>query len=98
MMEQEQCKNCGSRQNCGTVYKKMGEYKGPSVLGKVVLAFVVPLLVFIVSLVVMDKLLSYAAMAENLKTLLNFGIASGITLAVILVIRFKNGSLGKIDK
>ena len=87
MIEDKECANCGSRKNCGAIYKKMGEYQGPSVLVKVFLAFILPLLVFIGSLILFEKVFLSSVRDDKLRTILNFGIAAGITLGVIFAVR-----------
>ena len=55
MTNQEICDNCGLRDGCRQVYQRMADYQGPSVLGKVLTAFVLPLLSFIVAVAVFGK-------------------------------------------
>ena len=48
--QQELCQQCNQRQDCGQVYEQLGKIEGPSVVKKVVLAFLLPLVVFVASL------------------------------------------------
>ncbi|KPK34243.1 MAG: hypothetical protein AMJ65_18565 [Phycisphaerae bacterium SG8_4] len=45
MTQQELCQQCNQRRNCGQVYERLGKTEGPSVVKKVVLAFLLPLVV-----------------------------------------------------
>ena len=68
------------------MYEKLGQSKGPSVVWKVVLAFLTPIFVFIASLVIAEKLLS-GRLSERMLTLAAFFIALVITLIVVFIIR-----------
>jgi hypothetical protein len=63
IMEQQQCQSCGMKDSCKEAYKQLGESNTPNVLTKVVLAFLLPLILFIFSIVAGEKLL-----AEKLKS------------------------------
>lgn len=58
MNQQEFCRNCTQKQNCGEVYRQLGSVKGPSVLFNVIIAFLLPLVVFIGSLAVFEAILA----------------------------------------
>lgn len=90
MIEYQQCKSCGQKDSCRVAYEQMSKYKGPSVLGKVFGAFVLPLAVFIISLILFDKFAASAIRGDKLKILLNLGIATTLTFASIMAIQFVN--------
>jgi DMSO/TMAO reductase YedYZ heme-binding membrane subunit len=69
------------------VYQQLGNTKGPSVVVKVVLAFLVPLVVFITSLAVFGRMFAGVTEAEQVQTGLSFLLALLATLACILIIR-----------
>jgi hypothetical protein len=54
----QQCKNCGQKENCRQVFEKLGSSKAPSVLPKVIQAFLLPPVLFIVALAAAEKLLA----------------------------------------
>ena len=68
------------------MYEKIGHVKGPSVLGKVFLAFVTPIFVFIAALAVATMLLD-DRLEEHALTLVSFLLAFAVTLIVIFAIR-----------
>jgi hypothetical protein len=91
MMDMKICENCGFRHShkncCMDVYQRLGRTKGPSVVGKVFLAFVLPLLVFIASLVLAGYLLSIFINESRGSALYAFLIASALTIIVVRLIR-----------
>ena len=63
----------------------MGESPGPSVTLKVILAFLLPLLVFIVSLAFFEKVLAGMFNTGRLQTVISFLLALLVTFACILI-------------
>ncbi len=95
MAQQEFCQNCNERQTCQDVYQRMGEAKGPSVVSRVVLAFLLPLMVFIASLAAFEAILARAIDSKGLKTWLSSLLAVSITFVLILIIKAINRGLKK---
>ena len=58
MDNQEFCQGCEQQHSCREVYRQLGNTKGPSVALKVVVAFLLPLMVFIVTLAVSEAILA----------------------------------------
>jgi uncharacterized membrane protein len=91
MMDMKVCENCGyrrSRKNCCMdIYQRLGQTKGPSIVGKVLLAFVLPLLVFIGSLVLAGYLLSIFINESRMSALYAFLIAAVLTIVFVQLIR-----------
>jgi len=56
MAKDKFCSNCAQSRNCSAVYEHLGKSKGPSVVRKVLLAFLLPIAVFIIALAVFEKL------------------------------------------
>ena len=85
------CENCGYRHGrgrcCIDIYQQLGRTKGPSVVGMVLLAFVLPLLVFIASLVLAGYVLSIFMAESGIHTLLAFLIAIALTIVFVQLIR-----------
>ena len=61
MLGLTRCHRCGYRHHhgpcCSDIYQQLGQSQGPSIVGKVVLAFVLPLMIFVVLLVMVSFLL-----------------------------------------
>ena len=56
MAEDKFCSNCAQSQNCSAIYEHLGKSSGPSVACKVLVAFLLPIGVFIVALAVFEGL------------------------------------------
>ena len=72
----------------------MSGQKGPSVTLRVVVVFLLPLLVFIASLVVAHKVLAGLVAARELLTLLSFLAATLATLGWICIVKKLGASMG----
>ena len=81
------CQDCTQKDDCQGISEQTGESSGSSVTLNVILAFLLPLLVFIVSLAVLEKVLSGTFNAEWLKTVVSFLLAMLVTFACILITR-----------
>ena len=90
-MSMKPCENCGYRhvrgRCCIDIYQQLGRTKGPSVVGKVLLAFVIPLLVFIAALVLAGYVLSIFLAGSGINALLAFLIAIALTVIFVQLIR-----------
>ena len=65
----------------------MGDSPGPSVALKAILAFVLPVLVFIVSLTVFERLLAGVIATGRMQTALVFVLALLVTFVCFLITR-----------
>jgi len=95
MTQEQLCQECNQRRDCQKVYQQLGNVKGPSVVKKVIQAFLVPLVVFIASLAVFEKVLSGVVSTEQAQTALSFVSALLLTLVCILVTRAINRQFGQ---
>ena len=89
MTDHEICEKCSQRNGCEKAYQRMADFKGPSVLGKVLIAFAIPLLSFILAAAVFQRLTADFA-SETLATALSFVLAVGTTVLVMIIIRVAN--------
>jgi hypothetical protein len=85
--ESESCRGCPEKHKCREIYQLLGKAKGPSVALKVVAAFLIPLVVFIVSLAIFEKTSAKTANTKALQTIINLLLALSVTFACILVIK-----------
>ena len=95
MAEQEICKSCKQKHDCQEIFRQMGENKGPSVVNKVVVAFLLPLVVFIVSLAAFQEIFATVISSQRVQTALSFLLALVVTFICILIIRVVNRRVGK---
>ena len=49
MAKENLCEKCSEKKSCEEAYKQLGQAKGPSVVVGAIVAFVVPIVVFIAS-------------------------------------------------
>ena len=97
MAEQEFCQDCGQKHDCQKVYQQLGDIKGPSVVIKVVVAFMLPLVVFIVSLAIFNKILSGFEMTADLQTVFSLAASLLVTFIWILIVRVVNRTRTNTD-
>lgn len=93
MTDHEICEKCSQRNSCEQAYQRMADYKGPSVLGKAVIAFAVPPLSFVLAAAVFQQLTADFA-SETLATALSFVLAVGTTALIIIIIQVINRRFG----
>jgi uncharacterized membrane protein len=87
MAQEKFCQDCDQKHDCQKIYEQLGNVKGPSVVFKVIVAFLLPVVVFIVSLAVFEEVLAKAVNNEELQTLLSFLISLLITFVCILIVQ-----------
>jgi len=68
----------------------LGEVEGPSVVFRAVIAFLLPLVVFIASLIVFERILGGAIGNKGVQTAVSFISALLVTFVLILIIRVIN--------
>ncbi|MHC4124281.1 MAG: hypothetical protein ACYSSI_11960, partial [Planctomycetota bacterium] len=77
---QKFCQSCGQKHLCQQIYERLGSFKGPSIVSKTINAFLLPLIVFILSLAIYSKVLSKIIYSEHYKTALGFLLSLLTTL------------------
>jgi hypothetical protein len=96
MFQQKFCQECNQNRNCKEVYQQLGNTKNPSVVFKVVIAFLVPLVVFIAALAIFKAILAGIIInSKEAQTALSFLLALSMAFAVVLVIKAINKKLSK---
>jgi hypothetical protein len=87
MVKNEFCKGCIQQHDCKKMYEQLGKTEGPSVVWKVIAAFLLPILVFIAGLIFFDWLLAKKIESSWLRTLLDFFFSLIVTFIGILIIK-----------
>jgi hypothetical protein len=95
MIETEFCDNCTEKHNCSSVYQQVGNIQGPSVVPKVIIAFVLPLAVFIISLGIFEEIFFKNISSQKLQTILSLLLALFITFFCILMTKVICKRLGQ---
>jgi len=90
MASQRFCQDCIQKHDCKRIYEQLGDSPCPSVALKAILAFLLPLMVFIVSLAVFERVLDGAITTEQMQTVLSFVLALLATFICVLITRVIN--------
>ena len=95
MTQQELCQQCNQRQDCGQVYEQLGRIEGPSIVKEVVLAFLLPMVVFVASLAVFERMFSQVVSAGQARSALSFTSAVSLTFVCILLTKAIHSQFGQ---
>jgi uncharacterized protein YqhQ len=86
MDPKQNCSGCVESDRCMSAYEQAGKAQGPSVVGEVIIAFLVPIIIFIVVLAVSENWLLTSFESEKTRTGISVLAALGIVLAYILLL------------
>jgi len=95
MVQQKFCRECNQRHNCQKIYEQLGNTKSPSVALKIVAAFLLPVMVFIASLVAFEKILAGVIDTKGLQTVFSVLLAIGAVFVCILITKAINRRFNK---
>lgn len=87
MDEQKNCQNCGQKQKCQDIYRKMSNAKGPSVALDVVAAFLLPIAVFITVLFISENIFDTLIANKELQIIFGFTLAVLAVFVYILIMK-----------
>jgi uncharacterized membrane protein len=87
MDELKPCQECDQKHKCQEIYQQLGKSQGPPVAFKAVIAFLLPLLIFIASLAAFEGILARITDIKELRIALDFLLALLVTFAAILIIK-----------
>jgi hypothetical protein len=85
--QDEWCSGCGQRSSCGSVYQKLGTARGPSVLGKSLIAFVLPIVLFVLALAGFEWLLRGRIEDPDLRMLAGILPSLGVSIVGVWAAR-----------
>ncbi len=92
MTQQEPCKDCGRRETCKEVYRQVGHSQASPATRPVIVAFLIPLLVFITGFAAAERVLwTMTAWA----TWIGAGIGLGLA---VLAVAIGRAWLGRSDQ
>lgn len=95
MAQEDFCSQCPQSHDCRAVYEQLGKSRGPNVVPKVVVAFLLPIAVFIAALAVSDYMLARAIAGKNLRIMVGFALAGCVSFVCILIVKAVNVRLAK---
>ena len=84
-MDQRQCNKCVKKDSCQEIYRQIGRSRAGPVTVKVLQAFVLPLVIFIVVLAATERLLTEKVAGEKLRIMLDIA-AAVVAVSVYLVV------------
>jgi hypothetical protein len=87
MASQRFCQDCIQKHDCQRIYGQLGDSPGESVALKVIFAFLLPLIVFIVSLAVSERVLARVIKTEEVQMVISFVLAILVTFICMFVTR-----------
>ena len=95
MTKQENCQGCNQKNDCQKVYERMGNAKGPSVVWKVVVAFLLPIAIFITALAIFEEILAGVVNDRQARTAISFLLAVLAALVFVVIAKMINAKLRK---
>ena len=87
MNNQVFCQSCTQKHQCQEVYRQLGKVQGSSVALKVVVALLLPIVIFIVSLAGFEKILGQTLNTKGFVTAVSALLGLLVTAAVILILK-----------
>jgi len=95
MEKQDSCKGCVDKDRCEEAYRRLDQIKGPSVVLNVVVAFLLPILVFIGVLAGSERILADRIQTEGIRTLISFLLALLTTAGVVVAVKAARRKLAR---
>ncbi|MFA5240475.1 MAG: SoxR reducing system RseC family protein [Phycisphaerae bacterium] len=95
MAEPKSCPGCDQKNKCQETYQQLGKAQGQSIALDSVVAFLLPLLIFIVSLGIFDRILAGTIELKDLRIAISFLLALFVTFTAMLIIKLISKHLGK---
>ncbi len=87
MDQENNCRDCVQSNSCKEMYRALGRRGGPNVALMSVVAFVVPVAVFVGALACSGWFLRGISGTQRFGTILSFGIASATTVVVVFAVK-----------
>ena len=85
MVDAKSCNGCSQAHDCKRIYEQLGHTGGPSVALKVIMAFALPIILFVAALAIFGHLL-HERLSERTETPVAFVLAAAVTVGVMLVV------------
>jgi len=90
MAEEKFCQGCHQKHRCQEVYEHLSKMECPSVVPKVVVAFLLPILVFIGSLAAFEEILAKVIQSKELQTVIGLLLALVVSIAFVFITKVIN--------
>lgn len=93
MGENEFCSNCPQEHDCKTTYELLGKVKGPSVAIRAIVAFLVPIAVFIAALAAFQGVLEKNIENKDGRVAISAFLAICVTFVCIMILKYADKRL-----
>ncbi len=95
MADEKFCQGCHQKHRCQEVYEQLSHVRGTGVAFKVIFAFLLPIVVFIISLAAFEEILARVIESKELQTVIGLILALIVSGAFVFITRFINRGLVK---
>ena len=95
MLNENVCQECSQKDNCRRAYENLGNIKGPSVTMKSIVAFLIPLIIFLLTLGIFERFFQKAIGSKKLQVAIGFLAASTVTIIYIMIVKLISGHIKK---
>ena len=95
MSEKDFCSNCTQKHDCKSIYEHMGNSRTPPVAIRAAIAFLLPIMVFIISLTIAQNSMSGMGNGINQQTAISFLLAACIAFLSTLITKVISDRLAK---
>ncbi len=87
MADEKFCQGCHQKHRCQEVYEHLSHVRGRGIVFKVILAYLLPIMVFIGSLAAFEEILAGVIQSKELQTVISLVLALLLSIAFILITR-----------
>lgn len=91
------CSDCAQSRDCRAVYQQLGDARGPCIVTKVIVAFLLPIAVFIGALAVFGYALTETISSDKGRIATSFLLAACVSFVCILITRAINCRLAESE-
>lgn len=95
MTEQQNCQGCNQKQTCQDIYKKLANLQSWPMLVRVIVAFLLPIAVFVASLAIFERVFAKIINSKQSRTVIGFLVALSISFCVMLIAKVINRQFDK---
>lgn len=93
MAEEKFCQGCHQKHRCQEVYEHLSKIEGTPVVFKVVVAFLLPIVVFIGCLAAFEGILAEVTNSKGVQTVVGFLLALMVSSICIFIVKAINRGL-----
>jgi uncharacterized membrane protein YoaK (UPF0700 family) len=95
MAQRESCERCDHKLSCKEAFKRLGNIRGQSIVRSVLVAFVLPLLIFIACLAAAQQILTRYIKSSSLCSAVALLLAIAAAVVCVAVVKTVGKRLGK---